>query len=95
MGPIARGVRQSRWILISVRRAILLTACMSLAVSTMADESRRPKGRDDALSSMSMAIGALNRANEATSATQAKAAFTSAAILLTVIRVRFLPVHVG
>ena len=61
----------------------------------MSDKSQGQKGQDDALSSMNMAIGTLNRVKEATSATQAKAAFTSAAVLLTMIRVRFLPVHVG
>ena len=53
------------------------------------------QGHHDALFSLNMAIGALNRAKGATSATPAKAAFTSAGILLTRIRVNFLPIHVG
>ena len=61
----------------------------------MAGESQGQKGRDSVLSSLNMAIGALNRAKEATSVTPAKAMFTSAGVLLTMIRVGFLPVHVG
>lgn len=60
----------------------------------MATKSRLPKG-DDVLSSLNEAIGALNRAKEATNITPAKAAFTSASVLLNMIRVGFLPVHVG
>jgi len=61
----------------------------------MADENQGSRGRDGVLSSLNMAIGALNRVKEATSVTPAKAAFTSAGILITMIRVGFLPVHVG
>ena len=64
------------------------------AVSIMTDRSQGPKGRDSVLSSLNMAIGALNRAKETTNATPAKATFTSAGILLTMIRVGFLPVNV-
>jgi len=53
------------------------------------------QGQKDALSSLNMAIGALNRAKEATSVAPAKAAFTSAGALLTMVRVSFSPVHVG
>ena len=59
----------------------------------MATESQRPKVPDGVLSSLNMAIGALNRA-EATDTTPAKAALTSASALLTMIRVRPLPTHV-
>jgi len=58
----------------------------------MATKSQRPK---DALSSLDMAIDALNRAKEATGIIPAKAAFTSAGVLLTMIRVHFLPVRAG
>jgi len=61
----------------------------------MATKSQRPKGRDDALSSLNMAIDALNRAKETTSIIPAEAAFTSAIVLLTMIKVGFLPVHVA
>jgi len=60
----------------------------------MATKSQRPKGQDGALSSLDMAIDALDRAKEATGLIPAKAAFTSAGALLTMIRVRFLPVRV-
>jgi len=53
------------------------------------------QGQKDALSSLNMAIGALNRAKEATSVTPAKATFTSAGVLLAMIRVGFLAAHVG
>ena len=42
-----------------------------------------------------VAIDALSRSKGTTSMTPAKAAFTSAGVLLTTIRVSFLPVHVG
>ena len=57
-------------------------------VSTMADKSKHPKGEADALSSLNMAIDGLNRVKEATSLISAKTAFTSAGVLLTMIRVR-------
>jgi len=50
---------------------------------------------EDVLPSLNVAIGALNRAKEVTSVTPAKAAFTSAGVLLTTIRVGFLLAHVG
>ena len=61
----------------------------------MATKSQQPKGRDDALSSLNMAIGALNLAKEATDMAPAKAAFTSTGVLLIIIRVGFPPVYVG
>jgi hypothetical protein len=61
----------------------------------MAAKSQRPNGRDGTLSSLNMAIDALNRAKEVTGTIPAKAAFTSAGVLLTMIRVGFLPVRVG
>ena len=53
----------------------------------MADKSQQPKGRDGVLSSLNMAIDALNLAKEASSATPAKAIIGSVAILLVMIRV--------
>ena len=61
----------------------------------MTDRSKRPKGRNDVLSSLNVAIGGLNLAKEATVVTPAKTAFTSASVLLTMIRVGVLPDHVG
>ena len=61
----------------------------------MANKSQRQKERDGVLSSLNMAVDALNRAKRATSMTPAKAAFTSAGILLTMIRVGSPPVNVG
>jgi len=61
----------------------------------MTDISQRPKGKDGVLSSLNVAIDGLNLAKEATSVLQAKAAFASASVLLTMIRVGFLPVHPG
>jgi len=60
----------------------------------MAAKSQRLKGRDDALSSLNEAIDALNL-TEVPNIAPVKAAFTSAGVLLTEIRVCFLPVHVG
>ena len=53
-------------------------------------KSQRPKGRGGALSSLNMAIEALNLAKEISSITPAKAAFGSVGVLLTMIRVRSL-----
>ena len=56
----------------------------------MADDSKRPKGRDGILSSLNVAIDGLNLAKELSSPTPAKAVFGSVAILLTMIRVSLL-----
>ena len=56
----------------------------------MADKSRRPKGRDGALSSLNVAIDGLNLAKELSSITPAKAVFGSVSVLLAMIRVSFL-----
>ena len=61
----------------------------------MADKSQRQKERDGVLLSLNMAVDALNRTMEATSMMPAKAAFTSAGILLIMIRAGSPPVHVG
>ena len=61
----------------------------------MADNSQRPKGKDSVLSLLNVAIDGLNLAKEATNVTPAKTVFASASALLTMIRVGFLPVHVG
>ena len=50
-------------------------------------KSRRPKGRDGVVSSLNMAIDALNLAKEVSSITPAKAVFGTVAILLATIRV--------
>jgi len=98
MGPVARGARHQDG------RSFKLGADSSSqpahhtafsCLSTTADRSQGLKGPDRVLSSLNMAVGALDRAKEATNATPAKAAFTSAGILLTMIRVGFLPLHVG
>ena len=65
-----------------------------LCVSTMTPKSRRPKGRDDVLSSLDVAIDALNHAKEVSSITPAKAAFGSASNLLALIRVSLILVHI-
>ena len=59
----------------------------------MAAKSQRPKGRDGALSSLNIAIDAVNLAKEISSITPAKAVFGSVSILLTMIRVRSHPSH--
>ena len=56
----------------------------------MADKSQRPRGRDAVLSSLNMAIDALNLAKELSSVTPAKAVFGTVTILLTMIKVRSL-----
>jgi len=51
---------------------------------------QRPKGRDGTLSSLNIAIEAINLAKEISSITPAKAVFGSVSILLTMVRVRIL-----
>jgi len=53
-------------------------------------KSQRSNGRDGTLSSLSVAIEAINVAKEVSSITPAKAVFGSVSALLTMIRVRFL-----
>ena len=52
--------------------------------------SQKQKRRDGALSTLNIAIDALNLAKEVSSITPAKAAFGSVSILLVMIKVRFL-----
>ena len=56
----------------------------------MTTESRKPKGRGNALSSLNTAIEVLTVAKEATSATPAQAAFSAAVALLIMIKVSLL-----
>jgi len=56
----------------------------------MTDSSQRQKGRENALSSLNVAIDGLNLAKELSSITPATAVFGSVSILLTMIRVSFL-----
>ena len=53
----------------------------------MSTNSKRPNRREGILSSLNMAIDAMNLAKEATSMTPAKGVFGSVSILLTMIRV--------
>ena len=57
----------------------------------MASNSQKPKGRDGTLSSLNVAIQTLNLAKEISTITPAKAVFGSVSVLLTMIRVCFLP----
>ena len=54
----------------------------------MEAKSQRPKGRDVTISSLNVAIEAMNLAKEVSSITPAKAVFGSVNILLTMVRVR-------
>ena len=53
--------------------------------------SKRQKRQENAISLLNVAIEALNLAKEVSSATPAKAVFGSVSVLLTMIKVRFLP----
>ena len=57
----------------------------------MTDKSQRPKERDGVLSTLNVAIDGLGFAKELVDMAPAKAAVGSVAILLTMIRVCFLP----
>jgi len=56
----------------------------------MATKSRRPKGRENTVSSLNAAIEALNLAEKISSVTPAKAVFATVSVLLTMIKVCFL-----
>lgn len=58
-------------------------------VLTMATKSKPPKGRDGTISSLNVAIEALNLAKEISGIAPAKAAFGSVSALLAMIRVPF------
>ena len=78
--------------LISIKVRILPRTAFSQlpCISTMAEKSKRPKGRDGVLFSLNVAIDGLNIAKELSSITPATAVFGSVSILLTMIKVRFL-----
>jgi len=61
----------------------------------MGANPQRQKGRDGTLSSLSMAIEAMNLAKEISSITPAKAVFGSVSVLLTMVRVCFLVSYDG
>ena len=58
---------------------------------TMDADSQRTKGRDTVLSALNIAIETLNLAKDISTIAPAQAVFGSVSILLTMIRVRFLP----
>ena len=61
----------------------------------MKAQSQRPKHRDGILSSLNVAIDAMNTAKDVMDVIPAKAAFGAASVILTMIRVRSLPPSVG
>ena len=56
----------------------------------MEAKPQQPKGRDGTLSSLNIAIEAMNLTKEVSSITPAKAVFGSVSVLLTMVRVCFL-----
>ena len=56
----------------------------------MEAKSRRPKGRESAISALNVAIEVLNLAKEVSSITPAKAVFGSVSVILAMIKVGFL-----
>ena len=52
-------------------------------------KSRQPKGRDNTVSALNVAIEALNLAKELSSHTPAKAVFGTVSIILTTVKVSF------
>ena len=53
-------------------------------------KSRQPKGRDNTVSALNVAVDALNLAKEASSITPAKAVFGTVTIILTMVKVGLL-----
>ena len=60
----------------------------------MEAESQRPKGWESAISELNTAIKALNLAKDASGIAPARAVFDSVSIVLSAIRVSFLPIFV-
>jgi hypothetical protein len=85
----------TRWTLTSVEVRILFLSLRAAPLSRrylmfrLWRPNLKDRGQDGDLSSLNVAIDALNRTKETTSVIPAKAAFTSAGILLTMIRVGF------
>ena len=75
--------------------AVRVTYSLSACSSTMETETQTPKGPDDPLSSLNAAIDTLDLAKDRATAKPIKDALDSASVLLTTIRVRFLPAHIG
>jgi hypothetical protein len=91
------GVRAviSGWVLIVISHSFDHSAFSPLShLLAMESKSRRQKGYHDARSSLNAAIDALNLARGEVATKPAKDLLYSASILLTTIRVSFLPVHV-
>jgi hypothetical protein len=63
--------------------------------ATMTPKPQRSKRRDGVLSSLNVAIDAMNIAKDLVDITPAKAAFDTVSVILTMIRVRPLPLPVG
>ena len=84
----------TEWTPIHIRVWTLATACLQHhlsqlpRLSTMDADLRRQKRRDNAISSLNVAIETVNLAKEVASITPAKAVFGSVSVLLTMIRVR-------
>ena len=57
----------------------------------MEAKSQRPKDRDGAISALNATIEAVNLVKEISGITPAKAAFGAVGVLLTMLKVRFLP----
>jgi len=57
----------------------------------MADKSQKPKEREGVISTLNVAIEAMNLAKEFSSITPAKPVFGSVSVVLTMIKVGFLP----
>ena len=60
----------------------------------MDTESQRPKRRDGVISSLNAAIDAMNIAKDVMNITPAKAVFASVSVILTMIKVRFVLLHI-
>ena len=58
-------------------------------------DAKSQRRRDITLSSLNMAIEAMNLAKEVSSITPAKAVFGSVSVILAMIKVSFLPVRLG
>jgi len=84
------------WTLVVIRVRILsygLHASQLPRDSTMAAKSQRQEERENAVSSLNAAIEAVNHAENISNIPPVKAAFGSASILLSMIRVSFLLVY--
>lgn len=98
-GPVCKGSVVTKWTPVPVSSRVPPHSLRATPFSpddlssTMLAKSERPKGRDNTLSLLNLAIEASNVTKEVLSITPAKAVCGFVSVILTMIRVGFLPLR--